>query len=740
MAKGKPMTDEELLTLVGQYERASLGSSTAAGATISSTVYPNGQTMNTLEIDRYNALNAYYARPLGNEVEDRSQVVIPELRDTIEWIKPQLMRMFAASKQICRFEPHGPEDVEQAQLETDAVNHVFMKENNGFFVLHDFFTDALLLRNGYVQVYTEDETETSIERYSGITEAELPGLLTPESKKEEIEIVGQSEQTISVVPPMLNGMPPQPAQQLQVFDLKIRRKKKSKKTRVICAPPEEMRVSADARGSLDDVAFSGRLTVKTRSALISEGFDATEVNALPTGKMNFLDMNSLARNEVTDQLAVDNPSDFAMQEVEWRDLAVKVDYDGDGVAELRHILIGGDKILENEEIEETPFASGSCMRMPHRHTGISYYDLIMDLQIIKTTLFRQGLDNLYLANNVRTGVNFRTVNIDDLLTSRIGGVVRFDGNPAESYMPLEQTSNLTAQILPAMEYVDSLREMRTGVGRDTMGLDFDALQDVTKGGQLAGMAAAGLKIELVARLLGEGVKDIFKKIHGEMIRNQDQPLMFQQSGKWVTVDPRSWRKRNQLTVSVGLGSGNREEARGNLALLQGAQEKIGQLGLVGPKQAYAAFKMLCDILGYENASEYAMDPSSPEYAQHQQQMQQQAASQPNPALQVAKLKADTDVKVATIDAQADKLQADATVNAAHFKAQTEAAQQEHQMGHEAIQGHRDREVQLDANHMQILLAEIRALGGIIAAQMKQNAAVNAGKTLADDVSAAGSIQ
>src|SRR6185437_8660232 len=92
------MTDVELLQLIAAYERASLGSSVAAGATISSTVFPSQQAMTTLEIDRYNAINTYFARPMGNEIENRSQIVLPELRDTIEWIKPQLMRMFVSSK------------------------------------------------------------------------------------------------------------------------------------------------------------------------------------------------------------------------------------------------------------------------------------------------------------------------------------------------------------------------------------------------------------------------------------------------------------------------------------------------------------------------------------------------------------------------------------------------------------------------------------------------------------------
>jgi hypothetical protein len=755
------MTDEELLTLVGQYERAALGSATSAGTIVQGTQYPNGEQMTSLEVDRFNALNMYAARPMGNEVENRSQVVIPELRDTVEWIMPQMMRIFVGSKQTCRFDPRGPDDIEQAQTETDAVNHVFMKQNNGFFVLHDFIKDALLLRNGYSKTFTETKTESKVETYTGVLETELPRILQA-ANGEEIEVLGQHEYTITAPAPIMPMLPPgappmaaPPPMTAQCFDIKIRRKSTRKVTRVMCVPPEEMRVHSEATGSLGDVPFAGHMTTKTRSELIVEGFDKAIVNKVSPGKMNFLEMDSLARNVVTDQLAMDSASDFSMQEVEFRHYAVRVDYDGDGVAELREVKIAGDTILENEEIDETPFSSCSPIRMPHRHTGISYYDLIGDLQVIKTMLFRQGLDNLYLANNSRVAVDWQNVNIDDLLTSRPGGVVRTKGNPAESIMPMVTPSNIVDQVIPALQYADSLREMRTGVGRDTMGLDADALQDVTKGGQLAAMSAASLKIELVARLIAEGVKEMFSKIHGELMRNQDQPLMFEIAKKWVTTDPTSWRKRDMMTVNVGLGAGNQEQGKQNIAMVQGMQEKIAPLGLVGPKQAYNAFKIGVELLGYENAGDFAMDPSSPEYQQHMAEMQQhQMNAPPAPQVAVAKIKAQSDQAIAQGQAQRDvlKLQgqlavAQANLAAANARSQQELAHaaqegqrerahdaliEQHSRTHEAVQGNVERQADAQAMHADMAQTLIKVIGSIVASQLKQNAQADAGQVVKRD--------
>src|SRR6185312_2436874 len=240
------MTEDELLTLIGQYERASLGSQVAAGATVTSTVAAN-QAMTTLEIDRFNAINAYFACPLGNEVENRSQIVLPEVRDTIEWIIPQLMRIFVAAKTVCRLAPENAQDTQQAQLETSVINHIFMQENNGLLLLHDFFKDALLLKNGYAEVYTEQQQQVGEESYTGLTEIEVTELLQ-EKPDEKLQVLEQREYPAQAFPGQPSGG--------SIFDIKLRRTAKVQKTCVTCLPPEEMRVTPRAREGMEDLAFA----------------------------------------------------------------------------------------------------------------------------------------------------------------------------------------------------------------------------------------------------------------------------------------------------------------------------------------------------------------------------------------------------------------------------------------------------------------------------------------------------
>lgn len=719
--RGEKMTDEALLSLIAMYERASLGSQVAAGATISTTVYPSNAVMTTLEIDRYNALNAFFARPLGNEVENRNQVVLPVVRDTMSWIMPQLMRIFAAAKAICRFDPISQGDEDQAQMETEVVNHIFMVENDGFVIIYDFFWDALMMRNGYAEVHTQEEKQVSQEKYTGLDEIELAKMLQ-DTADEELEVLEQREYPVDVLGPMpqVNQLPmgaqaPQLVQKPTVFDVKLRRTKKAKCTKVTPLPPEEMRVTPRARSGMEGIAFAMHQGTKARSDLITDGFDREIVDECAAGRPNWLEIDALARNQTVDQLSIENPSDRSMQDIELRKVAIRVDFDGDGVAELRRVVIAGDKILENEVIEETMFVSSEALRMPHRHTGLSIYDLVMDLQIIQTNLWRQGLDNLTVSNNLRYAVDWRNVNIDDLLTSRPHGPIRGNGPPSQWIQPIQPPSNLVEQVLPALQYIDQLRSNRTGIGKGTMGLDPDELQNVTKGGQLAAMSAQALIVELIARFLAEGLRHIFLKIHSELMRHQDKPLEYQIAGKWVRVDPSSWRKRTRVSANVGLGSGNREEMRANVQVLAGGQQAAAQAGLVGPKQIYESFKLLCESLGFNNPERFVMDPAGQEYAQHMQEMAQQPHPQA-PQVQAAQIRAQTEQTKQQSEDQRKIMDLQGQLLQSREQAANAQLSNREQMVHDMIQQHAGREVDVDTNHLQIVLKLIPAIAQILAAE------------------------
>lgn len=692
------MTEDQLLSAIAAHEKAAMGNSAAAGMTAQSGS-PQAQDMTTLELDNYNALNAYYARPLGNEIQDRSQMVTPEIRDTIEWLKPQLMRMFAGTATIVRFEPDGPDDEDLAEQQTDACNYIFMRQNNGILVLHDYIMDALLMRNGYTKVYPETKRTVKIENYTGLDADALTKLLQDaEDAGDEIEILGQEEHTIQVMgllPPQQQPQPPMPpgaaslgAPQLappppapmppaapppsppgaapgpmpgmmppapgampaappamglvpqQVFDIKLRRVSKEHRICVDALPREEVLVSPRARSGMDEAPFYEHKTKETRSDLISQGYDPDLVNAAQIGPPAWTQLDDLARNQLLDQTVEDEGADRSMQEPEVRECHLRVDWDGDGVAELRRVVVIGDQIAENEEEEEGPISSGVPMRMAHRHIGISIYELLMDIQTEKTMLVRNLNDNVHLANNTRMAIDQDNVNVDDMMTNRPGGLVRTKGLPGDKFFPLA-TPNIIGDVMGAIEYWDSSRQWRTGVGADTTVLDPDQLQNVTKGGTLAMLSKSDLKIEMMARLLAEGIKDTFRKINNAIIRHQDKPMMMKLRDKWVEVDPTLWKTRTSLTINVGLGSGNREEMRANLQLLGAGMTTWHAMGLVGPDEGYNFAKRSVEALGFTTPTEFVVDPNTPKG----KMLQAALKPAPPPAVLVAQIKAQSDAQI-----------------------------------------------------------------------------------------------
>lgn len=664
------MDDSELLAIIADHESRAIGnSSQTAGVGIATAtgVGPNGATLTTVEIDRYNALNYYNGLPFGNEQNDRSQVVLPELRDTVEWLLPQLMRMYASTQTIATFDPRGPGDEKYAEQESDAVNYVFLKQNQGFNILYDAFKDALLLKNYYLKAGWEKKRHTSVESYSNLSKDELTKLFVDAKENgDELEIIDQSEHTImlpnlAAPPAPAPGQPPLPPPPpvipLPVIDIRIRRISYKGQVVVQCVAPEDMRISSRARSDLNDSPFTAQVTRLTRSDLLEMGYDRATVMSLPAARPDWIEMDKLARDTVIDEMSQQAEADPSTVEVELKECYLKVDYDQDDVAELRRVLFSGTSILENEEVPFVPYSSGVPCRMSHRHVGVSMYDLMGDLQLIKSTIFRGVLDNGYLINNTQTAVN-ELVNYDDLLTRRPGGIVRIKGetSPAEALMPF-QTQNALGELMEILPYVDSLRTMRTGVGENTLGLDPDALQNVTNPNGAAMLSAAMLKIEMMAMLLGEGIKDMFQKIHALLIMHQDQKMDIQLRGEWLQVDPSQWRTRTAVTLHVGLGSGNRQESRMNAQAIAQAQGAAAQMGLVGPQQAYNTAIKLIESMGWQNGKNtYFMDPGSPEYQQAMQQKQQAQAAQ-----------AQADPRLQAVQGQ---------LRLAQFKAQAEAQQQQ----------------------------------------------------------------
>lgn len=615
------MQERELISIIKSHRRDSLGANDGA-----------------LSSERASAMDRYHGRPYGNEEEGRSAVVSRDLSETVDWAMPAIMRIFTQSGNVAEFDPVGPEDEELAQQESDAINQVVMKDNDGFLLLHDAFKDALILKNGYVKHYWDVTEKITEEEYAGLSVQAIMGLMGQlESSGATVEVIGQEERQEVVVTPDGQQQP------VQVFDIRLKITRKEGKARVEAVPCEEVRVSKKCRGSTQDSPFTEHVTLKTRSSLIEMGIPREFVDSLPAYTSEDNDEETLARDSVSDESDDIDVSggDKSMDEIEFCEAYIRVDWDGDGVAELRKVVTCADRIPPgadwNEVIDAVPITGGVPKRVPHRHVGESLADELEDLGEIKTVLTRQMLDNLYLTNNNQWLVNER-VNLLDFMQSLPGGIKRVRGiDPVNGAVEPVITQSIIGQVLPAIDYIDRVKQGRTGVSETTTGLDPDVLKQSTKGAFIENLNRASQKIEMIARMLAETlVKPMMLQIHALMIKHQDAPRMMRLRGKYVEINPQEWRERTDLTLRVGLGTGSQEEQRERLMMIGQAQQQIGQLGLVGPRQAYNLFTDLSKALGFDMPEKYAInpDPQNPEF----QQIQQQQGQKKDPLVQAEEVK------------------------------------------------------------------------------------------------------
>ncbi len=409
----------------------------------------------------------------------------------------------------------------------------------------------------------------------------------------------------------------------------------------------------------------------TRSDLIAMGFEEDIVNGLPTGDALAYTPERVARFAPGEQPYDVQPDDFAMQEVEVFECYIYFDGDEDGIAELHQVFYAGNDILSDEETDYVPFYSICPLPIPHKFFGNSLADRTVDLQLIKTTVTRQMLDNMYLTNNNRVVAVEGQVNFDDLLTSTAGGVIRAKSPGAVQQLVVQ---NMAQQSFPMLQYLDSVQAKRTGVTEMSQGLDANILQNVTAAAVASMQQAGSGKIELIARVFAEsGVKDLFEGIMHLVSKYQQKERIIRLRGTYVTVDPRTWANKFDISINVGLGNGNRDQQMAMLQMVLAKQEQmIGQYGPANPFVSFGQYRgtlgRMVEAAGFKDSAEF-FKPISPE---QDQQLSNPAPQQPQMPPEVQALMAKTQ---ADIQAQQAKFQADMQMQQAKMQADLEFERQ-----------------------------------------------------------------
>ena len=577
-----------------------------------------------LSDQREKSLEYYQGDPLGNEMAGRSQVVSTDVADTVESLLPNLLRVFTSSDKVVRCEPVRAEDEPIADQATAYLNHIFYKENDGFTLLYNFFKDALIEKNGILKIFYDETEEVEHETYKNLTDEEYKVLVD----NPEVEILEEEVRDDEKAAEQIEIMKAQTAGQTmsvealevdipipQLHDCKIKRISSKGKIKVESIPPEEFLIDKSAV-KLEDAEYVGHRVQLTRTQLVQMGYDKDEVYNLPTSDSTILNTEKLARFRNIEDYPYDTSNDPSTQKIEIYENYIRYDYDGDGIAELRKVVSVGSSaytILENMPCDQIPFVSVTPIPMPHRFYGRSIAELVEDIQLMKSTVMRQLLDNMYLTNNNRVAIMDGMVNMDDLLTTRPGGVVRTKQPPNQVMQPL-QAQPISQQAFPLLEYLDQVREVRTGVTKYNQGLDSESLNK-TATGISAIMNQTQMRSELVARIFAEtGVKDLFRKMFALSIKYQDKEKIIQLNGEYIPVLPTEWKDRFNVTITVGLGTGTKEQQIMMLNNILQKQLQAFELQgrrdypMVTMKNIYNTLSKIIENAGLQTVESYFIDP------------------------------------------------------------------------------------------------------------------------------------
>src|SRR5258706_5361495 len=553
---------------------------------------------------RQDMFERYYGEAFGNEREGFSQYVSREVLETVEWCLPSIMRVFLGGQRAVEFAATGAYDEDQARHETDVVNYWFYngtEEDSGFMTLYSWIKDILMYPNGYVKVSVRETTEEETTNFRGVSEPDLRAL----QAKDDVDVVIRKE-----YPSDQTGK--------TIYDIAVTEDVFQRGIEVIPLPPDEVIVAHNhTRLNLDGGKFICHRARKTRSDLMELGYTEKELEDLAPADTETWNSEEIARHFYADEIPTDDDRTFEDESDErvWvHDIRIRYDDDGDGVSELREILMAGTKILKNEPTDYVDIVAASAIHITHKHIGMGYAEIVSDLQELTSTLTRQMLDNIYKQNVQRKYVAEAAITTDnktmeDMLDGR-AEVITVRGAPGESLL-FEPPNSVVAELGQVITEVRNLPQMRTGVA-PTLTLDPSVLEKSSMGAFLGALEHGSQRLELLTRLFAEtGFKRVFQKIHYLLRNHFDEPQQVKIAGKWVTADPSTWKRRSNLSVNVGLGFNNKQVMIALLTQLLGIQKEAMAAGLADQKTIFNTFERLIEQANLGNASTYFLDPNEP---------------------------------------------------------------------------------------------------------------------------------
>jgi hypothetical protein len=575
----------------------------------------------TMSSWRQEMMNEYRSMYYGNEMEGRSKIVTTDMQDAIEWIMPSLMRIFAGTQSAVTITGVGPEDEPKARAVSALVYYQLQKKNPFFELVYVWFKNALRFKTSIVKAIWKYDYNEEDMTYKNVTLQEFQLLMNdpfvtilkavPATEGEPEE----GEDDPSIIPPLF-----------KLVEIRV-------KSVLFDGPcvenvkPETFYIDPEA-SCIRDAAYCGQIVSMTASDMrrraksgrfvsdrveeaIEKGPGARDLDVTQEEEYRY-NVSGLAK-ERSDYEDTDPRTKFEVFEH-----CCQMDVDGDGVLENWIVYKCNGIIVDDRENEygRFPYFALSPIIEPHSFYGVSIAELVRDIQKIKTSLFRLMLDNMAFMVNGRYAVREGMVKVQDLIHNNVpGGVVRVQ--TADAVQPLE-TPSLPQTTFQLLEFVEGVKENRTGVTKYNQGLDADSLNKTATGIKTIYNASLQ-RIELIARIFAEtGFMDLVRALIDYNRRFLNRDVLVRLGSESFVVSPDDVDGEFDFDVSVGVGNIDQTQRAASLAM--GLQMTMQLFGAAAMPQASSIMREWWAASGFKNSEAFVPNPQQAQAAMQQQAM------------------------------------------------------------------------------------------------------------------------
>jgi len=557
--------------------------------------------------DRAESTEYYLGTEPSSTSSVQSEFVSTDVRESVLFMLPSIMRTFFGTKKIVEFVPKGPEDIPLAEQQTDYINYIIQQKNPGFKVLYEVFKDALVRKTGFVKVFWDDSVMASTHEYTDLDPQSYQALIL--DKNVEVLKEKATKESITTIDPVTEE---EITQEIPTsYDLTIRRLMPKDQVCIEAIPPEEVLISRHAR-DLETSSYVAHRMIKSVSDLVAMGYDQEEMMQYAGYGGSAIDPQSYEEQEARnpyDNMVYPDRADPGGKDVLYIEHYLFFDFDNDGIDERVRVCTVGDglHVLMVEQWDDLPICMFCPDPEPHTAIGSCPADYLKPIQAAKSQIMRDTLDSLGHSIFPRMGIVEGQVNIDDVLNTDIGQPIRMR---APGMVQPFAVPFVGKEAFPVLGYLDEQKENRTGVSKASAGLNADALQSTTKAAVSATMSGAQGRVELICRHFAEGgLKTMFKTVNNLVIKHQNAQDVFRLNGKFVPVDPRYWDNDKDIVVNVAISKSSDEEKFQVLSSLAGKQEQI--MTTLGPNnplvnlQQYAnTLTRMIEMAGFQDAQSF----------------------------------------------------------------------------------------------------------------------------------------